>query len=345
MGGHARCYPRIEREENNLRRLLAAIAVLAGGLGVLAAAAFAVAVWMGQRKLERVVEVKVVPVPFAKGAATQKLGRYLFESRGCAQCHAADGHGLVVIDAPNGMFVKSPDITAGAGGVVKEYTEGDWVRAIRHGVNPAGHALVVMPSGDYAGMSDGDLAAVVAYARSLAPMPGGGAEIQLPLLVKALYGVGVIRDAAEAIDHRHRPAPDMVPAASAAYGEYLIQMCIGCHRVDLTGGPIAGAPPEWPPAARLVPGPGYVMLRYDTLEKFAAMMRSGKRPDGSRRERRDALRVARQPRRHRPRRPLRLPHDAPRRGHRASLSCLKTPARFAALNLGPRQQRTTGRPS
>ncbi len=68
------------------------------------------------------------------------------------------------------MFVKSPDITAGAGGVVTDYTEGDWVRAIRHGVNPAGHALVMMPSGDYAGMSDGDLAALVAYARSLPPM-------------------------------------------------------------------------------------------------------------------------------------------------------------------------------
>jgi cytochrome c553 len=268
------------RGENHLK-LLAAIGVVLAGLGVLAAAAFALAVWMGERKLERVVAVKVVPVPFAKGAAPLKLGRYLFESRGCAECHAADGHGLAFIDAPNGLHVKAPDITTGVGGVVAGYTEADWVRAIRHGINPAGHALVVMPSGDYAGMSDADLAALVAYARSLAPVDGSGAEIRLPLFVKALYGVGVIRDAAETIDHRRRPAPDMTPAATAAYGEYLIQMCTGCHGPGLTGGPIAGAPPDWPPAARLVPGPGYVMGRYDTLEKFTAMMRGGKRPDGT----------------------------------------------------------------
>ena len=267
-----------KREENHLK-VLAAIGVILAGLAVLAAAAFAGAVWMGQRKLERTVAVKVVPVPFGKSAAQLKLGRYLFESRGCAECHAADGHGLAFIDAPNGLYVKSPNITPG--GVVASYTEGDWVRAIRHGVNPAGHALVLMPSADYAGMSDADLAALVAYVRSLAPLAGSGVEIRMPLLVKALYGVGIIRDAAEIIDHRHHPAPDMTPAATAAYGEYVIQMCTGCHRPDLTGGPIAGAPPDWPAAARLVPGPGYVMDRYDTLEKFAAMMRGGKRPDGT----------------------------------------------------------------
>jgi cytochrome c553 len=200
-------------EENHLK-VLAAIGVILAGVAVLAAALFTGAVWLGQRKLDRVVAVKVVPVPFAKSAAPQlKLGRYLFESRGCAECHAADGHGLVFIDAPNGFYVKSPDITTGPGGVVAGYTEGDWVRAIRHGVNPAGHALVVMPSGDYAGMSDADLAALVAYVRSLPP--------------------------------------------------------------------VAGAPPDWPAAARLVPGPGYVMGRYDTLGKFMAMMRGGKRPDGT----------------------------------------------------------------
>jgi hypothetical protein len=39
--------------------------------------------------------------------------------------------------------------------------------------------------------------------------------------------------------------------------------------------------PDWPPAPRLAPGPGSAMARYDTPARFAAMMRSGKRPDGS----------------------------------------------------------------
>ncbi|HET9471225.1 MAG TPA: cytochrome c [Usitatibacter sp.] len=253
-----------------------------GAAAALAAAAlFAGAVWLGDRKAAREVEVRVVPVPFAKDAASLRLGRYLFEARGCAECHAADGHGLVVIDDAAGLYVKSPNITTGPGGVVAGYSEADWVRAVRHGVNASGHALLVMPSEDYSRMSDRDFAALVAYARSLPPVAGGSAEIRMPLAVRALYGLGLVRDAAEKIDHRLPPALAVAPAPNAEYGAYVIQMCVGCHRADLSGGPVEGAPPGWPAAARLAPGAGSAMARYDTPQKFAAMMRSGKRPDGS----------------------------------------------------------------
>lgn len=250
-------------------------------LALFAAAAFALAVWLGERKLARTIDVKVVPVAFAKDPGSLRLGRYLFEARGCAECHAADGHGLVFIDDASGLYAKSPNITPGPGGVVAEYSEADWVRTIRHGVNPAGRALVSMPSDDFNRMSDTDLAAVVAYARSLAPMAGSGAEIRLPLLVKALYGIGIVRDAAEKIDHRLPPLPAVAPGATRDYGEYVVQMCVGCHRADFGGGPVPGGMPDWPPAPRLAPGPGSAMARYDTPARFAAMMRSGKRPDGS----------------------------------------------------------------
>jgi len=141
--------------------------------------------------------------------------------------------------------------------------------------------LISMPSDDFSRMSDADLAALVAYARSLAPVAGSGAEIHLPLLVKALYGIGIVRDAAEKIDHRLPPLPAVSPGTTPAYGEYVVQMCVGCHRADFSGGPVPGGMPDWPPAPRLAPGPGSVMARYDTSARFAAMMRSGKRPDGS----------------------------------------------------------------
>jgi mono/diheme cytochrome c family protein len=250
-------------------------------LAIIAAFAFAGAVWTGERRLGRTVDVRVVPVPYAKDAAALKLGKYLFETRGCAECHGEDGRGIVFIDAPNGMYVKSPNITRGKGGVVADYNEGDWVRAIRHGVNPKGHALVAMPSEDYSRMSDGDLAALVAHVRSLASVPGESAVIRLPAMVKALYGVGVIRDAAEKIDHRRPPAQGVPPAPTSEYGAYIATMCTGCHGATLSGGPIAGAPPDSPPAADLTPGERSAMARYETEDKFVAMMRTGKRPDGS----------------------------------------------------------------
>ena len=58
-------------------------------------------------------------------------------------------------------------------------------------------------------------------------------------------------------------------------------MCVGCHGPGFSGGRIPGGPPDWPPASNLTPGEGSVLTRYDSAEKFVAMMRSGKRPDGS----------------------------------------------------------------
>jgi mono/diheme cytochrome c family protein len=250
-------------------------------LAAVALAAFFGAVWLGERKLERTLEVRVVPVPYTKDRNALRHGKYLFETRGCAECHGADGRGLVFIDSPEGMRVRSPNITKGAGGVVAEYNEGDWVRAIRHGVSPRERALLVMPSEDYNRMTDTDFAALVAYVRSLPPVAGAPAEIRVPRVMKALYGLNFIRDAGEKIDHRKQPSAPVPVAANAQHGAYVASMCIGCHRASWAGGPIAGAPPDWPPAAQLAPGEGSAMARYDTAEKFTAMMRTGKRPDGA----------------------------------------------------------------
>jgi mono/diheme cytochrome c family protein len=195
------------RNKARLKKPLKIVGAATALLALLAAAAFAGAVWLGERKMARTVDVRVVPVPFVKDAAAVKLGKALYESRGCAACHGPDGGGLAFIDEPGGMYVKAPNITSGPGGVVREYAEGDWVRAIRHGVNPSGHALLMMPSEDYNRLHDGDFAALVAYARNLPPVAGDGAVMRLSLVAKALYGAGMVKDAAEKIDHRRPPAP------------------------------------------------------------------------------------------------------------------------------------------
>ena len=268
--------------EARLRKALKLIAATLAALAGLAVAAFSAALWLGERKLERTVEVRVVPVPYARDAQAVKLGKYLYDSRGCAECHGSDGGGRVFIDDPSmGMYVSSPNITRGANGIVAGYGEADWVRAIRHGVSPAGRALMVMPSEDFNRLTDADFAALVAYVRSLPPVPGEAAQLRLPRVVKALYGVGAIRDAAEKIDHRKPPSTPVAVAATTEHGAYVANMCVGCHGPGLSGGRIPGGPPDWPPASNLTPGEGSVLTRYDSAEKFVAMMRSGKRPDGS----------------------------------------------------------------
>jgi len=66
-----------------------------------------------------------------------------------------------------------------------------------------------------------------------------------------------------------------------AHGEYVANMCIGCHREGLVGGKIPGGPPDWPPASRLAPGEGSVMGRYADADALITLFRSGKRPDGT----------------------------------------------------------------
>src|SRR5260221_10605844 len=103
-----------------MNKVLKVAAIAAVTLAVAGALAFAGAVELGNRKQQRDVDVRVVPVPYAKDSASLRLGKYLFESRGCAECHGDDGRGIAFVDAPNGMYVKAPDITRGPGGVVSD---------------------------------------------------------------------------------------------------------------------------------------------------------------------------------------------------------------------------------
>lgn len=260
-----------------MKKAAAIVAVVAA----LAAGAFLAAVWWGEQKSSRRVDVKVVPVAYAPATAeVLKLGKYLFESRGCGECHGMDGAGKVVVDE-GGMFVRAPDITPSKVGLVANYTEADWVRAIRHGVDPAGRPILIMPSEDYNRMNDADFAALVAYVRTLPPGKGMLGEVRFPTLVKALYGLGLVRDAATKIDHRLPPPAPVPVGISVEHGAYVANMCIGCHGESFAGGRIPGAPPDWPPASNLTPGEGSVLPRYASEEAFMSMMRTGKRPDGS----------------------------------------------------------------
>ena len=264
-----------------MRKTLKIVATIVAALAVVLAVLALSAGALADRKRNRVIELRVAPVAFVSDEASVQRGKYLFQSRGCMECHGATGGGKDVVNDPGGMLVKSPNISPGPGSVVKEYTETDWVRTLRHGVSPKKHPLSLMPSRDYSRMTDVDLASLVAYVRNLPPAVGDGAVIRFPLVVNALYAFGQIKDDAEEIDHALPPPAPIAEAVSVEHGAYVANLCLGCHGARFSGGKIPGTPPDWPPASNLTPGSGSAMPRYDTNEKFAAMLRTGKRPDGS----------------------------------------------------------------
>lgn len=255
------------------------VALWTGGVILIAVAgAAAFARFASERKMNRVIALNPAPVSIPSDDTALARGKYLYESRGCIDCHARDGAGRTFID-DGALLVRGPNITLG--GPTGAYSAVDWVRSLRHGVAPSGKPLLIMPSEDYARMTDADLGAMVAYIRSLPVQSGDGRELRLALPVRLAYAIGVVRDAAEKIDHSLPPAEPAPEGDVLAAGAYAAQMCQGCHGESFTGGKIPGGPPDWPAAANLTPVPGGAMQSYRDSAAFAAMMRSGRRPDGS----------------------------------------------------------------
>lgn len=247
---------------------LAAVVVLAGVAG-----------WqLGQAKMARKVDIKPYALAYSEDAQALARGKYLFESRGCVDCHGANGGGRLFA-SEGSLRIAGPNITSG--GVAASYQPEHWERAIRHGVNPEGRPLMVMPSEDYNRFTDADLTALVSYIRKLPPQKGGEAVVQLPLPARILYGFGAIEDAAAKIDHSLAPQQPVEEGVNVKHGAYVANMCIGCHGEHLSGGKVPGAPPTWPAAANITPGEGSAMTRYKDSAAFVAMLRSGKRPDGT----------------------------------------------------------------
>ena len=258
---------------------------VAGGtvaaLVVVAGAGVAAGLQLAEGRMQRKVPVDVRPVAFNAETAALERGRYLFASRGCVDCHGADGAGRTFADDGSSLHIRGPNITTGPGSVVTGYRPEDWVRAIRHGVAPGGRPLMIMPSEDYNRFTDADLAALVAHVRSLPPMAGQPAVVRLPLPARVLYGFGAIDDAAAKIDHSRPPQQPVAEGVNVAHGAYVANMCLGCHGPQLAGGRIPGAPPDWPAAPNLTLGEGSALVRYGDADALLRLFRTGRRPDGS----------------------------------------------------------------
>lgn len=256
-------------------------ALVLGALAAVALAALALLQHLADRKMARQVDVRAATLTLRHDPDTLARGQYLFASRGCTECHGQDGAGRTFVrDDDQGLVLRAPNITP-AGSAVRSYQVADWARTIRHGVKPDGHPVQIMPSEDYARWTDEDMAALISHLQQMPAVQGDAALVQLPAIVKALYALGMVQDAAEKIDHS-LPPPVPVPAgATVAHGRYVAQMCIGCHGAGFSGGRIPGGPPDWPAAANLTPGARSAMGPYRSPAQLGAMFKTGRRPDGT----------------------------------------------------------------
>jgi mono/diheme cytochrome c family protein len=222
-------------------------------------------------------EVAAEAIQIPSDEETIARGEHIATSRGCTDCHGENLAGDVFWnDGAMGTLYAS-NLTGGGGGVGATYTDADWVLAIRHGVGLDNRPLLFMPSQEYWYFNDRDLAALIAYLKALPDVDNEIPEPSIGPLARVLYMTGELPLVpAELIDHTGRP-PAPEPGITAEYGEYLAAGCIGCHGPGLSGGPIPGGPPDWPPASNLTPGGN---LADWTEDDFKTALRTGVTPSG-----------------------------------------------------------------
>lgn len=208
-------------------------------------------------------------------------GKHVAEALGaCAagDCHGPDLSGGNKLEmGPLGTFTAS-NITVG--GKLKDYTDGEVARLIRHGIRRDGTSVRFMPVHEHGWLPDRDIAALLGYLRSLpaSDKPDGPMEIGLMAKVLDRQG-GLVVDVARkmAAMPKDEKVPD--PAPTAEYGAFIGRACTGCHGDTLAGGPIPGAPPELPVPLNITPHE--TGLAGWTFEDFDKLLSEGVRKNGS----------------------------------------------------------------
>lgn len=238
----------------------------------------AVAGWVSMTVSSRMSKTyQVASVQFPAGVqADVAVGERIVQIRnGCVECHGPDLAGRAVMDnGPMGR-VYANNITPAA---LKDWSDGEIARAIRHGVGKQGQPLVLMPSHDYQYLSASDLASVVAYLRTVKDVAKENQSQKLGPVASVLLATDKAPLLpAEKIDHAapFQSKPTEMP--TVAFGKYLSDTaCIGCHSPNLKGGPIPGGPPDWPAAKDLT----QTGLGSWKEADFAKAMKEGVNPQG-----------------------------------------------------------------
>lgn len=263
-----------------MRRIGKVVGVAVLCLVSLVAAAIAGVYGVSSSRLSKRYKVSPVPlgIPIAQGSAER--GAHLFATRGCADCHGADLGGAKVVDDPAVGQLFGPNLTKGEGSVTMQYGDEDWVRAIRHGVNPEGRPLVLMPSSEYAELSEQDLADLISFIQSAPPIDRATVPVKVGPISRLLLVSGATPLAADVINHTTIKPAIVTPGATPEYGRYLAVGCQGCHGPNFSGGKIAVGPPDWPPASNLTLHAEGALADWSEAD-FLTALRTAHRPNGT----------------------------------------------------------------
>lgn len=178
------------------------------------------------------VQVSMAPEKVARGERLAHI---------CIDCHSSTGS--LPLDGSKEDFLKSPGAppvgsmwasNLTPGGPLKDWTDGEIIRALREGIDKNGRPLVIMPSMAFHSFSDDDAAALVAYLRSQPAVERDLPERDLNVLGAVFFGAGMFPTSAQTPITQPVVAP---PPGTPEYGQYLVKStgCQDCHGPNLDG--------------------------------------------------------------------------------------------------------------
>jgi mono/diheme cytochrome c family protein len=232
--------------------------ILAGVLSVLLTLLLAVMSVVGLVGAYRLYTPHGGPAPnITAQASPDQLTVAARHAGGCTACHSStgnlplDGSNENLLGGPIGSLF-APNLTPG--GRLKDWTDGEIMRAIREGVDRDGHPLIIMPSEAFHHLSDSDTQQLVAFLRSQPASNHATPPRDLSVMGMVLVGAGLFPTADQPPIAQPQTAPPF--GATPQYGQYLVDTtgCATCHGPTLQGKPPGGfGPPAGPNLRALVP--------------------------------------------------------------------------------------------
>jgi cytochrome c553 len=234
---------------------------------------------IGNARLNKTYDFPPSDITLPTDAASLEFGKHRAEVL-CEGCHGTDLSGIEnwFNAGPLGT-VDSANLTTGEGGFGREATSvEDYVRAIRHGIDPEGKPIFMPAVVSTANLSDQDLAAIIAFVKSVPPVDHVTRGHSFTPLAKIMLTVGVLdKLPVETVSHATKvTAPEK--GVTKEYGEYMVNTndCRICHGPKLNGGPF----PD-PTVTKISPNltPGGELAAW-TEEQFITALRTGVTPSG-----------------------------------------------------------------
>lgn len=232
-----------------------------------------------------------LPAAVATAETLLERGEYLVNGpMGCGNCHTLqgpDGPVAAMTLAGGQLLIDDEMMTAYSTNITPAGRVGDWsdaelARAIREGLRPDGTLIgPPMPFALYRQISDGDLAAIVAYLRTVAPVENVAPDSVYHVPLPPAYGPPV--------EH----VAEIPRGVSVEYGQYLagpIAHCMECHTPFGPEGPMLDTalgqggfefPGPWGVSVAPNITSGEDGLAEYSDDELAAMITQGVRPDGS----------------------------------------------------------------